>query len=282
MSSEFQCRLSVIEPLEQRRMLSGGTENTPTASLFSPAAASVTADNADVTPPSVVGVRILGTSRETSAVMVTFSEPLDVARAQQVDNFKISRKQSNDDSGFFSNPFDDGKSEGRQTIKIDTATYDDATRTVTLVPHEAFNGVKRFRRLRIDASAGTGVADVAGNLLDGDENGEAGERAFYKLRFKESRSVSYKEGDGDRVKLQVTGPGTMSVLQRLDAHKHMIGGAAQVILSDDTSSSTVLSGKVKAGHASDGVATIDVVSNAGEATIAIAQDPAFAIGAIEP
>jgi hypothetical protein len=259
-------------------MFSGGTDDAP---LLAPAAVSVTADEADITPPTVVGVRILGTSRETAAVMVTFSEPLDVARAQQVGNYKISRKQSNDDSGFFSSPFGDDESEGRQTIKLDAATYDDATLTVTLVPHEAFNGAKRFRRLRIDADTGTGVTDAAGNLLDGDDNGEPGERAFYKLRFKEGRSVSYKEADGDRVKLRVTGPGTVSVLERLDDHKRMIGGAAQVILSDDTTSLTVLSGTVKPSRAGDGIATIDVLSNAGEATIEIAQDPAFAIGAIE-
>jgi hypothetical protein len=271
----------VIEPLERRRLFSGGTDDIPAAPLLSPAAVSVAADGADVTPPTVIGVRILGTPRETTGVVVTFGESLDAVQAQRVGAYRISREHSGDDSGFFSTPFDDDSTGGQQSIKLDAANYDDATHTVTLVPHETFKGQKRFRRLRINADVGTGVTDVAGNLLDGDEDGQAGGRAFYKLRFNEGRSVSYQEADGDRVKLRVTGPGTVSVLRRLDDHKRMIGGAAQAILSDDTSSSTVLSGTVKRGHGGDGIATIDVISNAGTATIDIAQDPAFAIGTID-
>src|SRR3954452_2254808 len=108
MPSEFQHRPSVIEPLERRRLYSGGTGNTPAAP----------ADGADVAPPAVVGVRILGTPLETTGVAVTYSEPLDVARAQQVGNYRISREHKGDDSGFFSNPFDDGAA-GQQTIKLD-------------------------------------------------------------------------------------------------------------------------------------------------------------------
>ena len=278
---QSQSGLRAIETLEQRRLFSGGADEIASTSSLSPAAISVTADGADVTPPKVIAVRIAGTPGETTAVVVTFSESLDSAQAQRVGAYRISRQHSEDDSGFFDTPFNDDSSGGQQSIKLDAANYDDATHTVTLVPHETFKGQKRFRRLRINADPGIGVTDVAGNLLDGDDDGQPGGRAFYKLRFNESRSISYQEADGDRVKLRVTGPGKVSVLRRLDNQKRMIGGAAQAILSEDTSSSTVLSGTVKRARGGDGIATIDVLSNAGAATIEIAQDPAFAIGVIE-
>jgi hypothetical protein len=290
MSSYKKSGTSVVESLEGRRLFcaaphadSEAIDPTPLAAVVAPAA-----DGADVTPPTLVGVRIEGTPRETFAVVLTFSEPLDPVRAQRVSNYQIARARTRCEINPLPDPdpFDDVICfDRRQSIEIDAATYDDAARTVTLVPRNAFNAAVRMRRLRVSADAERGVTDAAGNRLDGNQNGTPGGRGSFKIRFSTGRKVTYREPDGDRVTLRVEGPGKANVLRRLDEDGDIVedigGGVAQVILTGDRSSATTLTGSVTPGPRGDGVATIGVVRNADGAVIAIAQDPSFVVGGVE-
>lgn len=271
-----------IEPLEARSLFCAvpGAESAMMSALV----ASPAADGADATPPTVVSIHIQGAPRSTTAVVLTFSEALDPVRAQRVGNFQISRAKSRCDVNPSPDPDPHNDivcNDEKQTIKIDAAIYDDAEHTVTLFPREAFDATVRLRRVRVSADEERGVADAAGNRLDGNENGVPGGRGVFLMRFKEGRSVSYREADGDKVKLRVEGPGRVSVLRRLDDDGEVPLGDPQALLSGGPTAETVLSGTVEQMKRGDGVGRISVISNADGATVAIAQDPQFVIGKVE-
>jgi hypothetical protein len=273
----------MIESLEARRLFCAA----PGAVVTSAIASHVTlaaGEAGDVTPPTLVSVQIQGAPRSTTGVVLTFSEALDPVRAQRVSNYQISRSRTRCEIDPLPDPdphHDIICGDERQTIKIDGAIYDDAAHTVTLLPREAFDATVRMRRIRISADEDQGVADAAGNRLDGNENGVAGGRGVFLMRFKEGRSVSYREADGDRVKLRVQGPGRVSVLRRLDDDGEKPLGDPQALLSGGPTAETVLAGTVTPGKKGDGIGRLTAVSNVNGASIAIADDPAFAIGKVE-
>ena len=60
-----------------------------------------------------------------------------------------------------------------RSIRIESAVYDAATRTVTLRPEERLYLYHRFR-LTVVGTGPTGVTDTSGNLLDGQKTGHPG------------------------------------------------------------------------------------------------------------
>ena len=252
-------------------------------------AADVPVAEADLTSPTVVSVRLQGSPTSTTGVVVTFSEALDPIRAQRRSNYAIVRNQAatDDDGGLFGGIIGGGDDEeiDRETIAIDEVEVDPATpATVTIVPKESFNAVKRMRRLRVEASADRGVTDVAGNRLDGDGDGQPGPRALVRLQYTSGKTITYKEADGDRVKIKLQGPGgKLYVIREVDKKGRSLGGASQVFLTGGrVGERTVLSGTVKRGKNGDGIATIGEVADAKNAVIQLAQDPAFVVGVVTP
>ena len=71
--------------------------------------------------PTVTGLRREGFHRLPTFVILTFSQDMDRAVAQDVGNYRITGPMG-------------GKGRGARAIPIRTASYDAMTRTVTLAP----------------------------------------------------------------------------------------------------------------------------------------------------
>jgi uncharacterized repeat protein (TIGR01451 family) len=144
---------------------------TPTAAGSLSDRATVRMDQADLTPadnaltvgtvvatsngagPTVTSVHRFGFHCKPTSLVLTFDEPLDPARAQVLANYQLAAL--------------DGP---RGTIRIGSAVYDPATRTVTLRPVQRLYLYHRFR-LTVVGTGPRGLTDASGNLLDGQKTG---------------------------------------------------------------------------------------------------------------
>ena len=113
--------------------------------------------------PLLMGVQRFGIHTHPTVLVLTFSGPLDPARAQDVNNYRITGP--------------DGRS-----IAVDAAIYDPATLAVTLHPHRQLNAHNSFR-LVVVGTGPLGLADTAGRLLDGARTGQPGSDAVTTVDF---------------------------------------------------------------------------------------------------
>ena len=97
--------------------------------------------------PTLVAVRRYGVHAQPTTLALIFSTPLDAARARDARNYRIVAPNGRD-------------------IAVDSASYDPATRTVTLRPHSGLD-VHKLYRLTVIATGPGGVASVAGVPLAG-------------------------------------------------------------------------------------------------------------------
>src|SRR5687767_3169945 len=116
-------RMTGVEPLEPRRLLAAA----------GPAAG------------PLVAHRFVGEPEGITAVVLTFNVPLDPATAQNPQAYEFIRKITRDfkssDELHGENPL---KARANRHIPVESATYDAAANTVTLVPREAFRLSKDF------------------------------------------------------------------------------------------------------------------------------------------
>jgi hypothetical protein len=256
---------ALVETLENRSLMS--------VSVGAPVAA---ADDPDVTPPTLVNEQLLGTDpRQVTGVVLTFSEALDPASAQDLKNFRVGRrtdqKQNFDpENEVHQEAFKDG------LIRFTSAVYDPAAFTVTLTPKEPFNITRKFRTIRVLARGpNRGVKDVAGNILDGDGNGKAMGDAVEQFTFRRAQRVQYQEPDGDNVTIWLTGPGRLWVLRKTADGKVNGHGEALRLYVDKTTTSAEVTGKVEG--TGNGVAVIDELINVYGAQLEIANSAVFQI-----
>jgi hypothetical protein len=87
-------------------------------------------------------------------LVLTFDKPLNPATAQDPRNFKISDSLGN-------------------PVHIARVVYNPSALTVTVTPSRRLN-LHRLYQLTVIGTAPSGVADTAGNLLDGALNGVPG------------------------------------------------------------------------------------------------------------
>ena len=113
-------------------------------------------------PPTVTLVQRFGFHADPTRIVLTFSAPLDPARAQDVRNYRIVGP-------------------GGEAVAIDSATYDPAADTVTLDPHTRLN-LHQLYKLTVIGTAPGGVADTSGVLLDGAGNGQPGSNYVATLK----------------------------------------------------------------------------------------------------
>jgi uncharacterized repeat protein (TIGR01451 family) len=106
--------------------------------------------------PTIVSVHRYGFHAQPTTLVITFDKQLDVLRAESTANYQIFS---------LAGP--------RHAIRIKSAVYDAATRTVTLSPVHRLNLHRRFR-LTVIGTGPSGVSDSAGNLLDGLDDGDPG------------------------------------------------------------------------------------------------------------
>jgi uncharacterized repeat protein (TIGR01451 family) len=125
-----------------------------------PADNAVTVDTAVATPdvagPSVISVRRFGFHHRPTSLVLTFDKPLDPARAQDLANYQLVAL--------------DGS---RRAIRIRSAAYDPASRTVTLRPAHRLYLYHRFRLTVVGTGPG-GVSSSSGALMDGQGAGRPG------------------------------------------------------------------------------------------------------------
>jgi hypothetical protein len=108
-------------------------------------------------PPRVIEVQRFGIHKEPTRLVLTFSGPLDAARALNPQNYVILAPGPR----------------GNQRIAVASVTYDPRTNTVVLTPSQRLNFHNRFL-LIVNGSPPGGLCDPAGTLLDGGSNGHAG------------------------------------------------------------------------------------------------------------
>lgn len=117
----------------------------------------------DVTPPIVVALVRLGYHRQPTRLVVSFSEPMDPAQAVDLHNVRLV------------SPGPDGRFGTRddRRVRLIAARYDPDGGAVVLRPVRRLPRWIRFQ-LTINRPGIAGMADAAGNLLDGDRDGRPG------------------------------------------------------------------------------------------------------------
>jgi uncharacterized repeat protein (TIGR01451 family) len=115
-----------------------------------------TVASAGVEGPTVTGVERFGFHERPTTLVLTFDEPLDPGRAQNLANYRIVALGGS-----------------RRTIRIKKAVYDAATRTVTLSLVHRLSLHHRFR-LTVVGTGSSGVTDISGNPLNGQTTGDPG------------------------------------------------------------------------------------------------------------
>ena len=222
-------------------------------------------DEPDRTPPVVTDVTPTFDARGVSRVSIGFSKLLDPARAQQLFNYDNAFLTPGRD-GIFGNADD-------LPVRIVSASYDPATNRVTLLPVTPLPLNAPFQ-LSIDRviapRVGQGVADLSGNLLDGDGDGLPGGR--YLATFGLGTRLAYRDRDGDAVSLQLDGGGLMWLQQGRD------GEARSLRLLGTVANRSSLSGTVVRQGRGTGTTTIPSLVGTSGVKVRLAS-PAFTIGA---
>ena len=232
--------------------------------------------------PTLQSVRIVGPPGQATAIAVTFSDAMDPAGASDPRNYEVARRRWNRD---------------RSTPA--SASYDDATRTVTLVPQRVpFDPATEVRRLTVH----TGLVYGANGLsLDGDGDGDGLGNAVCTLRyFTGRRSLSYSDATRSRVRLRLTGPGRLSMVQMLESREVLVEddgddgwgpapvgrltrrtlsrGEAMQVWIEGATADTVLTGTVTARRrGGDADTSVVEIINPGGARVMLGE-PAFRVG----
>ena len=93
-----------------------------------------------MTPPSIVGSRLVS-PRDGGGIELTFSEPMDPASVENPANYAVSENSHRPNTLDLASFLLSGSVEDHSAkVKITSATYDPAARTVTLGPCEAAQG----------------------------------------------------------------------------------------------------------------------------------------------
>jgi hypothetical protein len=96
-------------------------------------------------------------------LVLVFSSDLNAKTAEDRGNYTITAPGRD-------GRFNDSRAEA---IPIDSAIYDPATKSVTLIPHVRLK-LRRHYLLVVSGTAPSGVEDSSGNLLDGANTGRSG------------------------------------------------------------------------------------------------------------
>ena len=222
---------ATIEGLERRTLLSAG--------------------------PHLTGIRILGPVAKAYGIVLSFDSQLDVASAQDASNYVFGHLTSSSSNsgidlgtilGFLAVRKGPAVKNGK--VQFLGAQYDDTAQTVTLTPVKPFNVWKFFRVLRIKATGNDPVTDTAGNPLNG------GTDTVLHWKPLRGKTIKYSDADGDRVTVQLKGPGT------LYAFFHKSGDPFPSIFVMKTNAKSSLTGTVVQSPTGNGIAHIAQLSGA--------------------
>ena len=107
----------------------------------------------DVIPPTILAQRLIVSQQAITGIVLTFSQPMNPLLAASVNNYQILS----------------GNGAGTP-IPLISARYNAARQTVTLIPQRPLV-LGQFYELTANGKGAPGLTDLAGNVLDGDQNG---------------------------------------------------------------------------------------------------------------
>jgi hypothetical protein len=236
------------------------------ASLGTPSTATLTIQ--DVVGPTVTNLSLLTNRQGITGIVVTFSEPLNPTRAVNPLNYNYGVQGHGRDTRF-------GTSDD-VVVGFSSIVYDAASRSVTLTLSATVHR-NAFLRLAInqvtdDPNVAVGVADLAGNLLDGNYSGQPG--GVFVTQFALGNQLSYIDAQGNHVSLRLAGGGQIELFRGDN------GNAQLLRLAGTVAGRSTLSGQVhKSPAGGNGLTPIPVIAGADSARIALTNPP-FVIGTI--
>jgi autotransporter-associated beta strand protein len=134
------------------------------------------------TPPEVVSLQRVGVKPRLTRIVLSFNEPMDAALAELTSNYAFR-------------PVVRGRAvtRARREIRVTSAVYDAASRTVTLRTAKPL-GLHQVYQITANGLAPSGLANVSGVLLDGQGNGQPG--SSFVLTFAGRASLRGVPGPG--------------------------------------------------------------------------------------
>jgi len=196
----------------------------------------------DMTPPEIVDVEALTDARgkKVATVVLTASEDMAEPAAETEANYRTRLPGRDKRLG----TADD------VSAMPSAADYDPATRRITLT---LATPLKLGTMFQVTASAAAGgLADAAGNPLDGDGDGAAGDNFAFTLAL--GSSLKFTEADGDQVSLKLTGGDVIVLNQGAD------DAAPRLEILNRAPGTSTLTGSVKRKGAGDGRTIIDGIT----------------------
>ena len=263
----------LVERLEGRRLWNAGGADVPRA------ANDLSSDFPGDPPPVLQSVLFIGPPGQATGVALTFSEPLDPSGATNVGAYEVLGAWAKQ-----------GKFLVRRPTPLASATYDDATMTVTLVPDVVpFDAQRQVQQLTIRSSTVRGADGVPlEHTLFGPD------QVVVPVRHVSRRAIAYTDANGSRVRLRLQGPGRLRLAQKLGAVwvddfgdgwsfswtqslKILGRGEGQQLWVEGATADTVLTGTVRRGRGrgSDAATSFAEIINPGGARLDLLNDPAF-------
>ena len=160
----------------------------------------------DTVPPQVTGEQLVLGPGGITAVLFSFSQPLNPSRATDLGNYGyyVDVAGANGVFGTSDNSY----------IPLSAARYNPATSTVTVIPSSPLP-LNRFKRITIDGLAnpllGRGLINTSGVLLSGLSNGVPG--SPFIATFGVGSSLAYTDSLGKTVQLGLTGGGLIEMFR---------------------------------------------------------------------
>jgi hypothetical protein len=219
-------------------------------------------DDLDLTPPRVSSLAFGSVPGGSIGTLVlTFSEALATAPALATSNYSVLA---------FGRDGLPGTADDRAIPVAGLAL--DPTATVLTITLGAGIPAGQFAQLAVSGVAG-GLTDLAGNLLDGDANGQPG--GTYLSTFARGTNLAYRDADGDQVSLGIRGGGLMELTR--DSR-----GEAQVVrVVNPVPFRSTLFGSVRrgSGRGTTTIQRISGVNRFGEVRVAL-KTPPFYVGEV--
>ncbi len=199
-------------------------------------------NDVDVYAPQVSNLQLLGSAAITG-MQLTFTEPLDPARALNPANYQLFASAT---AGHFGRP--------GGVIPISGVSYVPGSQVVILTPSQPL-APGPFYQLQINGTTAGGVTDRFGNLLDGDYYGGSG--GNYLNSFARGSSLTYNDGNGDLVSLRLANGGLLELTRWPN------GEGKDLSAIGITPGRSVLTGSVRRVVGGDGVTTLRSISGLG-------------------
>jgi hypothetical protein len=157
------------------------------------------------TPPAITSEQLILGGRSITAIVLTFSKPLNPVRAEDLSNFGYYLIAAGSTGAF-------GSAAGAYAT-LSSAVYNATADTVTLTPSAPLPS-NRFYRITIDGQANpllhNGVTDLAGNQLAG-SSGAPG--TPYVVTFGVGTKLAYTDSGRNLVSLRLTKGGLIEIFR---------------------------------------------------------------------